>query len=154
MIGARLRHECGWSDARILNLSSRGLMVRARQAPPLGAYVEIHRGTHRIVARVVWAEQDLFGARTQDDIALDAITGGDEAPLPVAANLNDDRRDWRRRPPPAERHEQSRRSSRRMEFACIALFASAAAFLAFDTVAEVLSRPLRMVEARLGGVND
>ena len=101
MIGARLRHERGWSD----RASSTCPVARPDGAGApgprrWGAYVEIHRGTHRIVARVVWAESGICSAlRTQDDYRPRRHTGGrGERRCPVAANLNDDRRDWR--PPP------------------------------------------------------
>ena len=149
LIDARLRQDCGWSDARILNISKRGLMVRAPKAPPRGSYIEICRGTHRIVARVVWARHDRFGARTQDTIPIDAIAGGNEAPA-APANLNDRRRE-RGVSSVADRQERSRRWSRRFEFVCAAALGSAAAFLTFDIVSETLAKPLALVEARLGG---
>jgi hypothetical protein len=149
LIEARLRHECGWTDARILNLSRRGLMVRAAQVPARGAYVEVCRGPHRIVARVVWVQGDRFGARTQDSIPLDAIAQGKDVVLPTPANLNNDRRARRREPGLEERRDRSRRWSRRLEKSAIAAAGVAAAVLAFDTVRQTLSRPLDMVAAIL-----
>ena len=148
LIDARLRQDCGWSDAHILNISRRGLLVRAPKAPPRGSYVELYRGTHRIIARVVWTRHDRFGARAQDIIALDAIARDKDAP-PVPANGND-RRQAPRRPSSAQSQERSRRWSRRFEFICVTTLGCAAAFLAFDTVSETLARPLRMVETTLG----
>jgi hypothetical protein len=146
LIEARLRHDRGWSDARILDISRRGLMVRAGKAPANGTYVEICRGTHRIVARVVWVSQDRFGARAQDAIAVDAVVTGDDAPLPVPAN---DRRRLPRRPSTKEREDRSRNRSRRIEFGAIVVLACAAAFLGFDAVRSALSKPLSMVAAAL-----
>ena len=151
LIDARLRHERGWADARILNLSARGLMARSEHAPARGTYVEICRGAHRIVARVVWARDGRFGARTQDAIVVDALSSGADPALPSPANLNNDRRSSRREPQPAERSERSRRWSRRMEFVAVAAFGCAAAFLVFDAVRDMLSRPLHLIEAQLGG---
>src|SRR5215217_7191938 len=148
LIDARLRHERGWSDARILNISSRGLMVRVSQAPARGTYVEICRGTHRIVARVVWVDQDRFGAWAQDAIAVGAIAKGEDAPAAPPANLND-RRSSPRRETSAERHERSRLWSRRMQFLAVAAFACLAAFFAFDAIAGTLARPLALVSAKL-----
>jgi len=151
LIDARLRHASGWSDACILNLSSRGLMVRARQAPPRGTYVEICRGTHRIVARVVWAEHDRFGALSQDRVAVAALARG-EGPTSAPANVNTN--DRRLRPRDAKTEDsidRSRRWSRRLEFVTVSAVAVGAAFFAFDTVHEALSKPLNLVEARLRG---
>jgi hypothetical protein len=150
LIDARLRHGRGWSEARILNVSTRGLLVRAARAPERGTYVEIWRGGHRIVARVIWADHDRFGACAQDMIAVDALAKGEEAPPAAPANLND-RRLQHRQPAPNERHESSRRWSRRFEFLAVTAFGCLAAFFAFDTVQDVLSNPLNLVEARLGG---
>ena len=150
LIDARLRHERGWADARILNLSARGLMVRSEHAPVRGSYVEICRGAHRIVARVVWARGGRFGARSQDAIAVDALSSGSDPALPSPANLNNDRRAARRVPQPAERSEQSRRWSRRLEFVAVAAFGCFAAFLVFDAVRDTLSGPLHLIEAQLG----
>jgi hypothetical protein len=149
LIDARLRHDCGWSDARIVNLSSRGMLVRVAQAPARGSYVEIYRGPHRIVARVVWAQQDQFGAQAQDPITVDAIATGKEAEPPVLANISSDRRFRRRAETAAEKHERSRRRSRRMEFLAVTAIGCAAAFLAFDTIDEMLSKPLKAVAAAL-----
>ena len=146
LIDARLRQDRGWADARILNISRRGLLVRSAKAPARGAYVEICRGAHRIVARVVWVSQDRFGLSTQDAIAVDAVVSGDEAPLPSPAN---DRRAFPRQPTSEERAEHGRRWSRHFEFAAVGLFACTTAFLAFDTVHDTLSRPLDLIEATL-----
>lgn len=149
LIDARLRHDRGWSDARIVNLSSRGMLVRVAQAPARGSYVEIYRGPHRIVARVVWAEQDRFGAQAQDPITVDVITTGNEAAPPVPANVNGDRRFRRCAETAAEKHERSRRRSRRMEFLAVTAIGCAAAILAFDTIDEMLSKPLKVAAAAL-----
>ena len=146
LIEARLRQDCGWGDARILNISRQGLLMRSPATPPRGAYVEICRGTHRIVARVVWVGEDRFGVRAQDAIAIDAVLTGEEAALPQPAN---DRRTAPRGRSPAERHHQSRRWSRRLEFAAIALFAGTAALVAFDAAFESLARPLGLIETTL-----
>lgn len=149
LIDARLRHDRGWADARILNLSRRGLMVRTRDAPPRGSYVEIHRGEYRIVARVVWTSGGRFGARTQDVLSIEAMTGGCAPPEP--ANRDNERRRVLRAETVGERHERSRRWGRRAQMVAVTAFSCLAAFLSFDLVRDTLSRPLRLVEARLGG---
>ena len=131
--------------ARILNISRRGLLVRSAKTPVRGSYVEICRGTHRIVARVVWVSQDQFGLRTQDAIALDTVVKGEDAALPVPAN---DRRSLPRLRSD-DRHERSRRWSRWLEYLGLALFAGAAAVLAFDGVRATLSRPLNIIDGIL-----
>lgn len=149
LIDARLRHEHGWADARILNISRRGLMARAAQVPPRGAYVEISKGTYRIVARVVWVSRDCFGARTQDAIAVEAMANDKDAPRPPTANINNDRRLCLREPDREERRDRSRRLSRGLEFVAVTLFGCSAAYLALDAVRDALSKPLNLVEATL-----
>src|SRR4051794_34204558 len=56
MLPARMRTSAGWSDACILNVSSRGLLVHTRLATPDGATVELCHGEHVIIARVVWRQ--------------------------------------------------------------------------------------------------
>ena len=150
LIDARLRQDCGWSDARIFNISRRGLMARASKAPPRGSYVEISRGTCRIVARVVWVKNGEFGARAQDAIAIEAMARGEGAVPPTPANYNNDRRRKPRKPDAGLGHERSRRLSRRLEFIAVAALGCAAAFLAFEAVGKSLSRPFSLVEAKLG----
>ena len=150
LIDARLRQGSGWSDARILDISSLGLMARAAEAPPRGSYVEISRGAYRLVARVVWVDGDRFGARAQDVIALEAITRGTGSPLPRPANLNNDRRRLAREARTGEQLASSRFWSRRAEFVAVSLFGCAAAALVFDAVSDTLSKPLGLIEARLG----
>lgn len=153
LIDARLRHGRGWADARILDLSDRGLMARAEEAPERGTYIEICRGAHRIVAQVVWVKDGRFGARSQDAIAVNAVASGADATLPNQSEQKKDRRSPRRQLEPNERRERSRRWSRRLEFAAVAAFGCAAAFLAFDTVRDTLAAPLGQIEARLGARN-
>lgn len=152
MISARLRAGGGWSDARILNISSRGLMVHADQAPSRGAYVEIRKGSHHIVARVVWAEAQRFGVYTQDRLPVDSIANGIEPAAPTAEVAGKAERRSRPRPPTsAERHEASRRRARMAEYLCAAGFGIAAAALAFGAIESMLARPLAMVADGLGG---
>jgi hypothetical protein len=148
LIDARLRHDGGWADARILDLSARGLMARSQYAPARGTYVEICRGAHRVVARVVWVRDGRFGARSRDPIVIDGLSDGVDPALPAPAN---DRRSARREPPPAERLGRSRRWSRRGEFVAVVTLACAAAFLAVEAVRTTLSKPLNTIEAQLGG---
>ena len=150
LIDARLRQDCGWSDARILNISRSGLRARAPKAPERGSYVEISRGGYRIVARVVWVRDNEFGARAQDAIAIEAMAKGEEAVLPTPANFNNDRRRDLRKPGTKLGEDRSRRLSRRIEFIAVSALGCAAAFLAFDAVRDTLSRPLDLIEAKLG----
>ena len=150
MISARLRDSAGWSDARILNVSSRGLLLHARNTPQQGSFVEVARGQHSIVARVVWVRQDRFGVRTQDALAVEAIATGEAAPATPAGAPAASGGLRRREPSSAERLERSRTWARSTEFICILVFGVGAATMVFDTVKGSLSRPLSAVAAELG----
>ena len=149
MIDARLRQPSGWSDARILNISSRGLMVHAPQAPKRGAYVEICRGQYQMVARVVWVKDRRFGAVTQDVLPVDSITRGIEAPPRAAPHV--ERRARPRDAGSRQGHEASRQRARMVEYACAAAFAVAGGALALEAVERALSQPLATVATKLGG---
>jgi hypothetical protein len=74
LIRARMRISAGWNDACILDISERGLMIRAGSAPPRrGSCVELRRGARIIIGRVMWAKQDRFGLSTQDKLDVESI---------------------------------------------------------------------------------
>lgn len=144
--------RCGasWNDASILNLSSRGMLVHAEPAPPRGSYLEIRRGGHVIVARVIWVNSNRFGVHTQDPIPSGGLIG--EATRTFAKSAESgivERRAAAR--PVSCRHEASRRRARAFEFGTIAILAAAMASLAVDIVHDLLTGPLASVENALNG---
>jgi hypothetical protein len=141
---ARLRSSNGWTDACILNISSRGLMIHSARTGPEGSSVELWRGEHAIVARVIWQD----GARSEDRLPVDQILS-----LNVSAALSLTAADKGPSDRPArERRQTDRRSDGRMiEFAGVVLIACALAASAFDLVERALGRPLALIDAALGG---
>ena len=151
MITARRRAGACWSDALILNMSSRGMLVRSDNSPGRGSYLEIRRGPYVIVARVVWSGSGRFGVRTQDPVPADGLTRDPDAVAAPAMSGGGpvlDRRAASRRPD--VRHETSRHKGRAMEFAAIALFCGFAAFVIGGAVVEVIAKPLGAAQAALG----
>src|SRR5690349_25084216 len=73
MLPARMRTAVGWSDARILNGSSRGLMVHASLSALECGHVELWHGDHTITARVVWHEGTKGGLQAEEIIPVDEI---------------------------------------------------------------------------------
>ena len=150
MIKARMRVGAAWRDACILDLSSRGLMIQASDPLPGGSYLELRRGRHVIVARVVWSRDRRAGLRTQDALPTEAIIAEPDhsAGPPIVAGAE-------RRAAPAARvpratdHEQSRWQSRAWEFASVVFVGAAFATVAYGTVASALERPLEAVEGAL-----
>lgn len=150
LIDARLRHEAGWGDVLILNLSNRGLMARTPAAPRRGAYVELCRGSYRVVARVIWVKDNAFGAQAQDVIPIEALANGGDGSASSPAPPANDRRSRPRRTG-EDRQERHRLWGRRLQFVAVTAFAAGAAALAFDAVDQALARPLQLIETRLAG---
>ena len=152
MIKARMRVGAAWSDACILDMSSRGLMIQASDPPPGGSYLELRRGRHVIVARVMWSRDRRAGLRAQDVLPTEAIISEPDhsAGPPIVAGVE-------RRVEPAARvvrptaHEQNRWRSRAWEFASVAFVGGVLATFAFDAVASALERPIVAVEGALEG---
>ena len=146
MLPARVRTSRGWSDAAILNLSTRGLMVHANSSAFEDNVVELWHGDHSISARVVWRQGSKAGLRAEDRIPVEEMLSVSETRLIEALG-----------PPRAERrqhprtHDDSRIKARIFEFASIAVIAAALGFGFSFWVSEVLARPLEIIRTALGG---
>src|SRR5438270_4661112 len=79
VLPAQLRAGASWNDACILNTSSRGLMVHMTSPPPQGSYVELRKGPHVIVARVIWSDDQKAGLCSQDPIVVDHVVSASSA---------------------------------------------------------------------------
>lgn len=146
LINARMRGPSGWQDACILNLSRRGLLLQSSQPAPRGAFIEIRRGTHVVVARVMWSHRERFGVKAQDVLPVEAILSGAAAPPPPAT--------VERRAVPrsiSERHTHSRYRARATEFIGLALAGTMLASIAYGAVADRLGRPMVEVSQALSG---
>lgn len=152
MIKARMRVGTAWRDAFILNLSSRGLMIKADEPPPGGSYLELRRGRHVIIARVMWINDRHCGLRAQDDLPTDALIAEPDASAgPPIAPDGERRADPASRPPRPTAHEESRWRSRGWEFASLVFVGGMFASLAYGAVASALERPMVAVKTALGG---
>lgn len=74
-----MRIDGDWFDVSIRNLSSRGLMAKTNAAVSHRSYVELHRGDHTVIGRVVWTRGEHFGLRTQDRIDIAGMMGRTQA---------------------------------------------------------------------------
>ena len=143
-----MRGDSGWSDACILNLSSRGLLINSGRPAAEGSVVELRHGDHVIVARVIWRKGTRSGLRTQDRVPVEEIVTGKQAP---ALRLTAPQ--W----PAAERrkqprtHEENRLRSRVLEFASVAVIGGFLAATLFSMVEQAFARPLAAVHSALGG---
>ena len=149
MLHARMRASSGWTDACILNVSSRGLLINASATGAvLGGEVELRHGAHVIVAEVVWRKGTRAGLRTDQRVPVDEIMALSKAPaLQLTAGQwpHVDRR-TQLRP-----YEESRQRSRMLEFAGVVAIAVALAGALYSMVEQAFARPLAMVSTALGG---
>ena len=144
-VRARMRAGSAWCDLHVLDLSTRGIGAQAANPPSVGSYLEVRRGPNIIVARVVWARQQRFGARCQDDLAIDSFLAEQaaaESPLLI------ERRAAPR--PNCQQFESSRQSARMMEFVGLVAAGAGAAAIGFAAVHEALAKPLAAVMSAIG----
>src|SRR4029078_12325215 len=80
VLPARMRMDSSWCDACILNISSRGLMIHVARGAPSGDTVELRRGDHVIVARVVWRDGSRAGLHSDDRLPVEQILSLSQAP--------------------------------------------------------------------------
>jgi hypothetical protein len=144
VVPARLRHGASWSDACILNISSRGLMIHTGRPIARGAEVELRRGDHVIVARVVWRDGGRAGLRSEERVPIDDIVTLGQSPALQLTAASGERRKHRR---PGER---SRIQGRAIEFAGVLVIAVSLAGAGFTMVESAFARPLAVVAAALG----
>jgi hypothetical protein len=136
-----------WSDACILNISSRGLMIQSGRAGPEGSTVEIRRGDHVIIARVVWRDGVRAGLQSDDRLPVEEImsVGQSRALRLVAA----DGALVERRKRPRTQQRDARSSARLIEFFGLAAVAVALALGVWTTAQQAFAAPMAKVEAAL-----
>src|SRR5687768_8417517 len=94
MLPARLRIAGAWTDVRIRNVSSRGMLLEIADPPLPGCYVEVARGRYRYTARVAWAEGNLCGIHIDGKIQIAALTESasprlvSAVPVPKSAGIS------------------------------------------------------------------
>ena len=146
-----MRTGAVWHEVCIVNLSSRGLGIQAADPPLRGTYVEICRGRHVIVARVMWTKGHRAGLQSQDLIFVqglihEAITAKPEPRYDGARPV--ERRHRARTA--AQRHEDSRIAARAAEFAFIAFLGIGMGVLGLGVIEQALAQPLAEIRAALG----
>ena len=85
MIMARMRASGAWSDACILNVSRKGMLLRSTVAPSWGSYLQVRRGEHTFVRRVDLGQTDRFGVQTQDYVPVDRLSQKPDRSTPLDA---------------------------------------------------------------------
>ncbi|MFL6725641.1 MAG: PilZ domain-containing protein [Sphingomicrobium sp.] len=147
VIPARLRVGAQWSDACILNVSSRGLMVHSGNAGPKDSLVELRRGEHVIIARVVWRDGGRVGLRCDNRLPVEEIMSVSQSQsLRLVASdgalIGDRAKDRQSALDPALRR-------RAVEFMGVAAIALCLAIGVWAMVEQVLPGPLAEIDAAL-----
>ena len=147
VLPARVRTVAGWSDACILNVSNRGLLIHSSGAGETGATIELRHRDCSIVARVMWRDGARAGLRAEDLVPVEEIMV-----LGHAHNLTltppEPSTEERRKTP---RHEESRGRARAIEFAGTLVIAVVLAAGMLAMVESALARPFASINAVLGG---
>jgi hypothetical protein len=143
VVPARLRHGASWSDACILNVSSRGLMIHTGRPISRGTEVEIRRGDHIIVARVMWREGARAGLKAQERVPIEEIVTLGRSPAFQLTAAGGERR---KHPRPEQR---SRMRGRSVEFGGVLVIAASLAGAGVTMVQSAFARPLAAVAAAL-----
>lgn len=146
VLQARIRANRGWSDACILNLSPKGMLVYSPQPAKPGSVVEVRRGEQAIVARVVWRQNNRIGLRSQDRLEVEQVITGASSAAALQLRAVDMIADKRKH---ARDHDNSRVLSRMLEFASITAAGAVLAFCAYALVAQSLLAPFTRVIAEL-----
>ena len=145
LVPARLRHGASWSDACILNVSSRGLMIHSGRPLARGTEVEIRRGDHVILARVMWRDGGRAGLKSDDRVPVEEIVTLGQSPALQLTAANGERRKQPRG------DDRSRLQARSIQFAGVVAIALSLASAGVTMVQSALVRPLAAVSLALGG---
>lgn len=141
VLSARLRHGISWSDASILNLSSRGLLIHTARPLEQGSAVELRRGDYVINARVVWRQGGKAGLEAEERVPVESMASGDITDTRPIAALP--KRGFTLR-------TDDRVRGRVVEFAGVATIALVLAAGTLAMVEQALARPLALVASVLG----
>jgi hypothetical protein len=128
-LSARIRAHDRWSDARICNVSSRGLLIECAVPFRRGDVIEIRRGPVCVIARIVWATDTRFGVRSQDRIDAEDLIRADNTKPRHAADGSLVERRAKVRADPAVDHERSRALAKASQFASLVGFAAGGAVM-------------------------
>jgi hypothetical protein len=138
-LSVRLRMNRDWEDGRICNISTRGMMIASRAAPPRGTVIEVRRGQAVAIAWVVWSRSEHFGVRLQDAICISDFIDAHPA---VPRHADDGRIVERRavpRPSADDAHADSRVQSSAIQFAGAISLALAGGCMTLAVVANLLA---------------
>ena len=135
-----------WHDVCVLNACSRGIGLQAARPPAAGTYLEVRRGAHIVVGRVVWARGRRFGIRTQDGVTSQFLSQSPSTEIASNAAGNGQHAERRASSRIVTcQHERSRALARAVEFGCVAGVGLIGACLIFSVMEEAVAAPFSVV---------
>ncbi|WP_420854336.1 PilZ domain-containing protein [Sphingomicrobium nitratireducens] len=143
-ISARIRHDGGWDDVAILNISQHGMMLATKPKLNRGAYVEVRRGPYVIIAQIIWSNEAFAGARSQDRISVGHLLEK-RAINPIENGT--ERRAIQR--PTEQSWATCRALGQLFERSAVWLIAGLAAALMAETVYNALAEPTSQISAAM-----
>lgn len=155
LIRARMRLNGAFRDVRIRDISSKGLLLEGEFAPQRGTYLEVFRGRHLIIARVVWSQEKRFGVLAQDRMNVDAIVTEPDHSGVRATDASTGLPTERRSAPRLTSREISRRAARSrhvsaaFQFGFIVVLGLSGAVTLFGVVSQSLAAPMKVVSEKL-----
>jgi hypothetical protein len=150
VLPALLRTGPRWNETCILNMSSRGLMIHSPRAVPEGSLIELRRGEHSIVARVVWCDGPRLGLRSEERLPVEEIMSmGQSHALQLVAMGREPREPRERRRRSHAMALDARLCGRALEFVGVVTIAASLAIGAWAMVERALTSPLDRVTAAL-----
>jgi hypothetical protein len=148
MLPARLRNGAQWADACILNISSHGLLIHCPRAVSDAGVVELRRGDHVIVARVMWRDGTRAGLQADERLPVEQIMSLDQS---QALQLTASSGAVERRKQPRPTAIDARLRGRTMEFVSVGVIAASLAITIWSMAEQALARPMAAVAAALSG---
>ena len=149
LVSARMRSPAGWGEARILNVSSRGMMIRTVHPAHAGSLIELRRGDQVIFARVVWQSGTRAGLRSDSILPVTDL-------MCMSEKVGDPPALWSPAGPATRGRavciDQAAVAyrSRVMQFAAITAIAAIVAIGLGSMAVEVLGTPLKQMQLALG----
>jgi hypothetical protein len=118
-------------------------MIHTGRQIAKGTKVEVRRGDHVIIARVVWRDGGRAGLRAEDRLPVEEImTLGQSPTLQLTAGSVERRKQSRST-------ERSRLQGRAMEFGAVVAISACLALAGLTMVQAAFERPVEMVAAAL-----
>jgi hypothetical protein len=145
----RMRIGARWSDACILNISSRGLMIRSASRIAEGSVVELRRGEHVIHGRVVWKDGAKAGLQSDERLPVDDILTLSQSPSLQLTAADSQKLDRRGKPRPI--YQDSRLRAHVVQFVGTLVIAAGLSAAVLSMVERAMVKPLALVELALGG---